>query len=445
MQFMWKYIDDMIGKGLESTLIIKFLGYTAATLVPSALPLAILLSSIMTMGNFGENSEITAAKASGISIMRFFKSLIIFSIVMSIGAFIFSNVVLGKATVVAKSMLEDIRNLKPALFIKPKTFYNGLGGVSLRIDDKNEETGKLYGLQIYNHAAGKSNESILLARSGEMVQSEDGKILILRLDSCTQYMEAATNSYDNLKFPHYTATFDRYEKRFDLSQFKLGEQFGKSISQVKFILNLSQLRTQIDSFKKEQDGEKLKFDTTIQSLAVFAAVKDKQRIQSIFDSIRRLDTLEMRHYRVMVTNKARNIKNIIYFYKSEEEFKENTIAEYEIEWNRKFTLSIACIVLFFVGAPLGAIIRKGGLGWPMLFSVIFFILYWFLGIFGDKVSSNRIVSPYIGMWISTLVFLPFGLFLTLKATNDSALFSFDQIKVLIKDRWVKLFKNNGTK
>lgn len=424
MQFLWKYVDDMIGKGIDFQIVSKFIYYTSATLIPMALPLATLLSSIMTMGKFGEQFELTAAKASGISIFRFFRSMIFFSIIVSIFAFYFSNFILTKAKVIADTMLQDIRTLKPAVFIKPKTFYNGLSGASIRVDAKDEKTGILYGVKIYNHSngSGRGNGNVLLAKTGRMIQSDDGKVLIFRLDSGIQYTEDASSSLDNIKFPFKEIKFSTFEKRFDLTQFKLGDNFGKNGSDVRFMLNVNELNVHIDSLKKEEANKWVMYDTTFESKNYIAKSlpKTTQKI-NLQDSLTRLSKEEQDRFKVIMVNKLRTVKNNLYVFTSESSYISNQIALFDIEWHRKFTLAIACMVLFFVGAPLGAIIKKGGIGLPMFLSVILFIFFYFTGLIGLKMAETFTVSPFLGMWLSTLIFLPLGMYLTVKAKNDSAL------------------------
>jgi lipopolysaccharide export system permease protein len=248
----------MIGKGLDYIVIFKLIYFTALTTIPMALPLAILLSSIMSMGNFGEHFELTAAKASGISLFRFFKSLIIFSAFISIFAFYFANFVLTKVDIIAKSMLAEVRNLKPALLIKPKTFYNGISGITIRAESKDEEKGILNDLRIYDHTSGKGNENILLAKRGYLSQSEDGMVLIMRLDSGVLIKEDASSSLDNPKYPFYQTKFSSWEKRFDLKQFKLSDNFGKGGDDKRFMLPVSELNVYIDSFQKQMKSKKTK-------------------------------------------------------------------------------------------------------------------------------------------------------------------------------------------
>lgn len=425
MQFLWKYIDDLIGKGLSQDVIFKFMFYTASTLIPMALPLAILLSSIMTMGKFGENSELTAAKASGISLFRYFKSTIIFSVIVAIFAFYYSNYIFTKTKAVAQSMLGDIRNLKPALIIKPNTFYNGISGVSLRVDSKNEQTGELIGIKIYNHSRGNGNESILLAKRGNLAQSDDGKVLIFKLDSGIQYRDESSSSYDNLKFPFYIYTFKHFEKRFDLTQFQLGE-ISKNPDEMRLTMNVGELTRAIDSFKREAIGSQVKFESSFSQLnPIFKKGPIGSAGLNFKDSLTRMNTEERTKFKLIRTNKMRTVKNYLFAHNSERNYLRSLKNLSEIEWHRKFTLAISCIVLFFVGAPLGSIIKKGGIGLPMFISVVLFIIYYVMTLIGGSLADQETVSPFVGMWASTLAFLPFGIYLTIKAKNDSQLMNIE--------------------
>lgn len=390
-----------------------------------ALPLAILLSSIMTMGKFGENSELTAAKSSGISLFRYFKSTIVFSIFVAIFAFYYSNYIFTKTKAVAQSMLGDIRNLKPALIIKPNTFYNGISGVSLRVDAKNEETGELFGIKIYNHSRGNGNESVLLAKRGKLAQSDDGKVLIFKLDSGIQYMDKASSSYDDPKFPFYIYKFKHFEKRFDLTQFQLGN-ISKNPDDMRLTLNVTQLTKAIDSFKKEEVSRVVGFNRSFSnSNPVFKKLNTQRKIVNLKDSLNRLNIEDRTRYKMIRSNKIRNVKNNLFVFNSDRNYVRTLKNLLEIEWHRKFTLAISCIVLFFVGAPLGSIIKKGGIGLPMFISVVLFIIYYVMTLIGGSLADQQTVSPFVGMWASTLTFLPFGIYLTIKAKNDSQLMNIE--------------------
>jgi lipopolysaccharide export system permease protein len=426
MQFLWVYIDDLIGKGIDTENLLRFVWYTSSTLIPSALPLAILLSSIMTMGKFGENSELTSAKASGISLFRFFKSTIIFSIFVSLFAFYYSNYIFTKTKAVAITMLSDIRNLKPTLLIKPKQFYNGISGISILVDGKDEKTGTLYGLKIYDHNQGNGNQSLLIARSARMLQSDNGKVLIFRMDTGVMYKEVASNSYDNLKYPHYEWKFSNYDKRFDLTQFKLAENLTKNPDDARFSMNMAQLNIQMDSFKKEMVTKKTIFDTQFLRLnPSFMLLPNPNIPIRLSDSIAKLNADDASKFKVITSNRLRSVKNNLYIHNSDIGYVRSNNQLLKVEWHRKFTLAISCLVLFFVGAPLGAIIKKGGIGLPMFISVILFIIYYMLTKISSEFAQQEKVTPFLGMWFSTMLFLPLGIFLTYKAMNDSQMMNIE--------------------
>jgi lipopolysaccharide export system permease protein len=433
MQFLWKYIDDMIGKGLDYIVIFKLIYFTALTTIPMALPLAILLSSIMSMGNFGEHFELTAAKASGISLFRFFKSLIIFSAFISIFAFYFANFVLTKVDIIAKSMLAEVRNLKPALLIKPKTFYNGISGITIRAESKDEEKGILNDLRIYDHTSGKGNENILLAKRGYLSQSEDGMVLIMRLDSGVLIKEDASSSLDNPKYPFYQTKFSSWEKRFDLKQFKLSDNFGKGGDDKRFMLPVSELNVYIDSFQKQMKSKKGVFVKNLNVGTYIAQSMSIPKYINFKDSLSRLTLEEKKMMSFTTSLKARNVKNMLFLHNSDYEYIKSLKNLYSIEWHFKYTFALSCLILFFVGAPLGAIIKKGGLGWPMLFSVILFILFYFSNLIAKKVSEIGKIEPVIVMWTPTVFFMALGMFLTIKAKNDSNLLNIESYNLFFNN------------
>jgi lipopolysaccharide export system permease protein len=442
MQFLWKYIDDLIGKGVEGKVIFKFMSYTSATLIPMSLPLAVLLSSIMTMGRFGENSELTAAKSNGVSLFRFFKSTIFFAVFVSIFAFYYSNYIYTRTQAIANSMLGDIRNLKPTLLIKPKHFYNGISGMSIRVESKDEKTGMLYGMKIYDHTKGNGNESILLAKSGQLTQSEDGKILIMKLDSGVMYKDMASNSFDDLKYRFYIWRFAHFEKRFDLSQFKLGENFSKNPDFERLTMSIGKLNFAIDSMRKDIVIKNERFDTSFYAmhpnLKIAPALATTIKLQ---DSINAFVLEDATRFKLITGNKIRNVKNNLFVFNSDLEYEKNINNLFKVEWHRKFTLAISCLVLFFVGAPLGAIIKKGGIGLPMFLAVILFIIYFMLSKGMNSLAENNKITPFLGLWASTILFLPFGIFLTYKAMNDSQLMNIEGWTSWVIAKFSKLKKH----
>jgi lipopolysaccharide export system permease protein len=429
MQFLWKYIDDMVGKGIGNDVVFELLFYASASLAPMALPLAILLSSIMTFGNMGERFELTAAKASGISLLRYMRSLIIFSCIISIFAFFFSNYLLPKANLKYQQILFDVRRLKPTLNIKPNVFYNGIDNFTMRVSRKDEDAkGTMYDILLYDHAANKGNNNVLMAEKGELYQTNDGRTLILTLYNGRQYQEKETSLYMAEKFEFYGTTFTKWEKRFDLTQFQYKSTNSAQFSTLQHMLNLTQLNAFIDTIDAQKKMKKQEMANYLQQNTMSFAFQDslfKQTGKPFYAALKSEPAATRNIIFETALTRLRNTKSFIEITEKELYYRDLEIIGYDIERHRKFTLSIACLVLFFVGAPLGAIIRKGGLGWPMFFSVVLFIIFHVSGIIGEKMAKERAISAAAGMWMATALFLPVGLFLTIKAKNDSALFNIE--------------------
>lgn len=450
MQFLWKYVDDLVGKGLSTPVLLELLVYASARLVPLALPLAVLLSSIMTFGAFGENYELTAVKSAGISLLRFMRALIISVIGISIFAFFFSNNLLPKANLKFGALLYDIRHQKPTVALKPGIFYSGLTGFYIKVGSKDDKTNTLFDLTVYDHTSGNGNDHVITAKKGTMTQDDDALALTLTLENGKQYREIEPK--DPKQENHYemvSTSFSSWEKRFDLGQFKLQRTDETFFKDLKQMLTLEQLQDQIDTIgmdeKKliEAGGENLRVQLNFKrygydTLNVAQVSKDSAStpagVKDVLDLLKGYNNTDQIRIMELAMNKARNVKNYTDVLDKQIHYKERDRTSYEVELHRKFTLSIACIVLFFIGAPLGSIIRKGGLGWPLFYSVLFFILYHVTSIIGEKLTENEVTTVFGGMWLSTFVLLPIGLFLTLKAAADSRLFSADYYRATIR-KW----------
>ncbi len=440
MQFLWKYVDDLVGKGINLWVLTELLFYASAKLVPLALPLAVLLASIMTMGSFGEHLEITAAKAAGISLLRFMFPLFVSSIVIAVLALLFSNYLLPKSNLKFSSLLYDIRNLKPSVAIKPGIFYKGLDGFSIRAARKSDDGSKLYDLIVYDHTSGLGSDHVITAKEGSMLQDEEKAVLTLYLIDGKQYKEMPPKNPDSSTYQMYRSSFATYEKKFDLSQFKLSRTDENYFRDLKQMLSLQQLVKQMDTVDIEENNTRMQmkdylrpyfnffrfgFDTTKPVSTINLAMN----FDSVFNSKDKEAKTATLEYAI---NQARNVKNYTNITIKQVEFKNKNRMSLIIEIYRKFTLAIACIVLFLVGAPLGSIIRKGGLGWPLFYAVLFFILYHVSSIIGEKLAERERMGVFEGMWLSTFVLLPIGLFLTLKATDDSRILSSDFYKKLLR-------------
>ncbi len=442
MQFLWKYVDDMIGKGLEMTILAKLMFYASATFVPMALPLAVLLASIMTFGSFGEHFELTAIKSSSISLFRFMRPLIYFTLGLAALAFYFSNNIMPVANLKFRTLLYDIRHQKPALDFSPGFFNGSLDGFSIRIKDKSEDEKTIYGVMIYDHTVGADNKHVIIADSAKFLNKHDGAELVIVLYNGYDYKEEAPlKGNSKNEDTHYKTKFDIWEKHFDLSDFKLQDTDDDLFSNMHSMLNLKQLNAELDTLnikiEKEKENlhinlanyyinEKENIDTS--DMFSLAVLKDIDFV-SEYDSTNKKEKISLL---TAANNTSRNIKNILMSKKEVYKSRIKDENKYWIEIHRKFTFSIACIVLFFIGAPLGAIVKKGGLGWPMVMAVLFFVLYHLFTIVGEKTAVSGTIKVWQGMWLSTMVLLPIGIFLTVKAKNDSQLFNKEAISLFFK-------------
>jgi len=437
MQFLWKYIDDLVGKGLDWYIIAKLMVYVSVTLVPLALPLSILLSSIMTFGNLAEHFEITACKSAGMSLQRIMRPLIITAVIICITAFYFSNVILPIANLKMNALLYDVRQQKPALMIKEGVFYNGIDGYSIKIGKKDSDGKTLHDIMIYDHRENKGNSHVIIAESGSMVMSSDERFLILTLNKGTSYEEQPSKPGKNNR-PLMRSEFDEQVVRFDLSSFKLtrtNEQLFKDNYQM---LNLTQLDDAADSL---EGRIRLKYEDLYHRAKIaFAITADSVTASPIRNLPVLSDSTLIANFpfnkREAIMNSAllnaRNLKSITEDLVQDIESKARVLAKHRIEWHRKFTLSFACLILFFIGAPLGAIIRKGGLGLPVVVSIVLFVIYHIISISSEKFAREGVLSPFRGMWMSSMILLPVGIFLTYKATTDSSIFDKDTYLKLIR-------------
>ncbi len=447
MQFLWRYIEDLVGKGLDMFVIGKLLFYISASLIPMALPLAILLASLMTFGNLGENYELTAIKSAGISLQRAMTPLIWLNILVSIGAFYFSNNAIPYANLKMRSLLYDIQRQKPAFQIKEGIFYNGIDGYSIRIKKKDKETGKLYGLMIYDHTDNNGNTKVTVADSGTMKMTTDETCLVITLLNGYNYLEMKEDPkrLEDRSFPFRHDRFQKQELILDLSGFGLHRTDENLFRSSYKMMNIKQLELYEDSLHIEMNELKNSAFSRIRNLDVaktnmisqysavdsgkltagvalyndifFKSLPSNDRIMVVTQAIYQARRLK-EAYAVMTIEYDRNYKNM---------------ARYQIEWHRKFTLSFACFIFFFIGAPMGAIIRKGGFGMPIVISVLFFILYYIITLTGEKFVKELYVQPWEGMWIPSLILLPAGVFLTYKATRDSTMFNMEAYMIFVRN------------
>ena len=439
MQFLWVYLDDLVGKGLELNIIVEFLIYTLAMLMPMALPLSILLASLMTFGDLGENNELLALKAAGISLFRIMKPVIVLSILLSIGAFYFSNRVIPVSYKKLIALMQSIRQMRPEIVVKEGIFSDDIPNFSIKVGRKSKDGSMLYDIMIYDHRFDKGNESVTVADSGTMKITTDKRYLILNLYSGQTHAEMQTDNREARGYPTRTDKFLKQTLYSTLQGMEL-ERKDESIFRNSYkALNNKQLLHFSDSISKQ-----VEFSNTEQSLtmvylqpitiAVNALVhkplvperKIRFRRYIDIDSICQYSILPVRKQVIegALTGARNNIRAI---QQANEQYISNIrmLNRFDTEWHKKYTFSIACLIFFFIGAPLGAIIRKGGLGMPLVVSVILFIFYWVISTTGEKYVREAISGMWFGVWFSTIIFLPAGVFVTYKAVTDSTLLSSD--------------------
>lgn len=413
MQFIWVYLDDLVGKGIDTLTILQLLVYASARIVNMALPLAILMSSIMTFGTLAENYELTAMKSAGMSLSRILRPLIVFMCALSIFSFVFANNAWPIANLKFRTLLYSIVQQRPTLNLESGVFYNGIEGISIRVMDKNIETGLLRDVLIYDHRnQNLGNRTVIRAQEGDMSETADKRFLILTLKNGVTYEEkeetnrpkkGAMQPQKPIKhMPLVSGNFETMVLRLDLSSFIFQNNDEEIFKNSFEMMTVAQLDQTIDSLAIQSD-----------SLAIAI-----QHFQGSNTAQKDMNTPSITSAKnVALDNNAKQQKTLEGM---NEELLNRTkfINRHKIEWHRKFTLAFSCIILFFIGAPLGAIIRKGGLGWPTILALGIFILFEMLTIAGEKMTKSNILEPYIGMWLATFVTLPMGLFITYRARME---------------------------
>jgi lipopolysaccharide export system permease protein len=442
MQFLWKYVDDFMGKGLAISVILELLFYVSATLIPLALPLAVLFSSIMTFGNLAEKNELTALKSSGLSLFRIMRPMLIFVLMLSGFAFYFTNYILPLANLKSRTLIYNIQVKKPTFGITEGIFYNDIDNYSIRVAKKNDNTGILEDILIYETLTANKGKTIK-AEKGEMLQSQNRQYLLLKLVNGSIYEQLPQDKKNNLNAPYQKTNFSEAILKFDMGGFEMKQESEDLFKREFEMMNFRQLDYALDSLivKFDKDNEAFK-ENMLRQVAIFnpsfrninkdsTRLLEKEEGMVKIDSIISLSDLSKMEYLSALQGaqgKIRASKNLINSQTIIHRSNNSTIANYKAAWHKKFTLSFAIIILFFIGAPLGAIIRKGGLGAPLVFAVLFFLLYYILSISGENMVESGFITVWKGMWLSSFVLVPLGIFLTYKSANDSALFDIDIYK-----------------
>ena len=413
MQFIWKYVDDIAGKGLSVGIILELLMDASATFVPMAMPIAVLFASIMTMGNLGEHYELVAIKSGGIPLWRSMVPMGIIVAVLTIVAFIFADYVMPSAVLKYRTTLYDITRKKPALNIRPGEYYSEIDGFVIRVNKKDADGKTLHDITVYDHRFSSSQPDIVVAREGTMQTTPDERYMLFTLYDGCSYSETANDAGSESK-PFTRIYFDTNKMTFDLSDFAF-DKSDESIFQGGYqMMNTSQLDSNVARLKMQRSES---IQKQIENIALRI---DKNTVDSAGLDIQALcDSLEYHQQRRVYNEALSRAERCLSDVKIHDQVitsQSEYINRHYIEWHRKFTLSVACIVLFFVGAPFGSIVRKGGLGVPLVASVLFFVLYYVIGMIAEKAVREGAIGT-VGMWISTFVMLPIGIYLTYKAVQ----------------------------
>lgn len=451
MQFLWRHVKDLVGKGIEIELLAELFFYAALSMVPLALPLAILLASLMTFGNLGERFELLAIKASGVSLIKMMKPLIITIIIISVAAFFFQNDILPKTQVKMYSLLYSMKQKSPELEIPEGVFYDQIKGYNLYVKKKDPKTGMLHNVMIYDISDGFENAMIILADSGKLKFTDDKKYLFLTLYGGESFenlkdQRGATGSVpyrrEVFSFKDILIPFDAGFTRMDESSMA-DQHIGKNISQLKSSIDSMTLKVDSIGMGIGKDLKRSGYYTLTNRPSLAIAPPRRGAVENFdIDAVYASAPIQQReNWLNRALTRARNVKQEYEFKSYNADSQKYMIRRHEIEMHKKFTLSFACLVFFFIGAPLGAIIRKGGLGTPIVISVLLFIFYYIIDNSGYKLARDGVWPVWEGIWLSSAALLPLGIFFTYKAMNDSSLFNKDAYMNFIK----KVFKRHLTR
>lgn len=449
MQFLWKYVDDLVGKGLDWNILAELLFYASFGLLPFAFPLSMLLASIMSFGELGENYELVAMKSSGISLFRIMKPLLVVAVIITGVAFFFANYVLPHTNLRFTTLLFSIRNQRPELVLKEGVFTSEIDGYSIRIGSKDKRTNTLHDILIYDHTNNKANESITVADSGYLKMTEDKNYMVMTLYNGENFVEEESSPGSrNNTYPFRRDKFDKQVINVRVLNFDFQRRDENIYRNTYRMMNIDQLRFAEDSLLEDYQYRLQNFlintrytgqlDKRIMARALSndtLLAKYSQDPHTIFDfdsllnSFQNFDVNESYQNALFSARnnyqEINNIENNLYG-------RKKRINLHMMERHRKFTLSFAVLIFFFIGAPLGAIIRRGGLGMPVVVSILLFISYYIFSMTGEKSAREDVWEMMPGMWFSSFVFLPVGLWLTYKAMNDSPIMSAETYSNLIK-------------
>ena len=438
MNFVWRYIDELVGKGLEPMVIIELIMYASINMIPMGLPLAILLATIMTMGNLGENYELLAMKSAGMSLMQIMKPLFWVIGIISFGSFFIVNDLVPFANKKMFSIIYDIKQQNEALEFQDGLIFNGIDDMSIRVEKQDPKTKLLTGVLIYDNRSRNGDMTTTIADSGYIRLSDDKKYLLVTLYNGETYEQTRNYQwYTKSSLRHHK--FERQEGKIPMSGFDFQRSDENMFGNNSQTMDNNDLQHKIDSLDLFVNNLTATAYNPLLREQIFARDPDgvappdsieidrsnKTSMALLLDSIPRLDTRSKNRVYESALRSARNSRNMFSFDESSSKEALNQLYRSKNEWHRKLTLPISILIFFLIGAPLGAIIRKGGLGMPIVISVIFFVIYYIISISGEKFAKEGTWSSLLGMWISAIILTPMSIYLTHKANNDSALLDID--------------------
>lgn len=438
MQFLWKYIDDLVGKGIEPVILAKLIFYSLADLVPMALPLTIMVAGLMTFGNLSESFELVALKSTGVSLLRILRPVLILMMGMAVLNFFFMNIVIPKANLEGKALLWDLRQKKPAFNIQEGVFYQQIEGFSMRIGKKYSDNETVEDILIYEYKKDDSKRlNVIRAEKGTMILSPDKRTLYFTLFNGVRYDEMTTNPQYSKTAPFNKMSFERQKMAIDLSSLDLKFTEREAYKGDHRLMGIKELNAELDSAetkRKHLFAENEKFMQRYFHLPGVLGYKGNPKLKapdSLFMPYKKPDILrdfkadQQGQVLAGAINNSRGLKGTIDGLISSIKYEDEQSAPYQMEWHKKFTHSVLIVLLFLISAPLGAIIRKGGIGMPLVISVILFVLFYAINLVGEKVGKEGIMPIWAGMWMSSFILFPIGIYITSRAVKDSSVLSLE--------------------
>ncbi len=428
MQFLWRYIDDLVGKGLELSVIVELFFFAAMGILQMSLPLSVLCASIFAYGSMGDTNELIAIKAAGVPLSRMMRPLIIFNVILMIGSFVYSNNVLPYSNLRLWSLMFDVRNQRPEMNIKEGVFFDGIDQVRLKISSKNNETNMMYDMMIYDHRNNSGNTSVIVADSATMKITDDKQYLVLTLFSGESYEDVIDRSnvtQNRVKRPFRRYSFDKQEVLFELEDYAFNRtnvDLFKHNSQMQNVLQLDYMEDSLHMSYVDRNHRAFTQYFTNNVLKMTSSKKTDNAVMIDYDTLyASLSQGDQLSSVMKALNTARSGESYLLAAVDTEVEQEKGLNKLRIEWHKKFTLGFACMIMFFVGAPFGALVRKGGFGIPVIVSFVFYLLYYVLTMIAEKSVKTASIAAWVGMWYPIAIILIIGIYLTYLAMNDKGL------------------------